>query len=110
MKVIKARIADTGKMVKVRPITVNKVLVFEDEDMHLYGAEDLEFEKNPFYDNIDWEQRKFELVKSALQGMSVLRIWNNENDLADWTLKIADAVIKKLSREENDIERVTDRS
>lgn len=110
MKEFIAKVVATDDIVKVRPITVNNMLVFEDVDMRLYDAYELEFDKNPFYD-IDWEQRKFELVKSALQGMSNLRNWkNDENELAECAIRISDAIIKKLREKEYDIERTKDRS
>lgn len=46
---------------------------------------------------IDWEQRRFELSKSALQGMLANPITKNiNNKLVDTAVLVADAVIAKL--------------
>lgn len=94
---MKAKVIETGKTVEVvdkrYPMSGN--LYYEDIDTKKhYGADELK----PLRE-IDWEQRRFELAKAALQGMATLRVWNDENDLADWSLKIADAVIMKLKNE-----------
>ena len=55
-------------------------------------------------ENIDWEQRRFELAKSAMQGMLSNQFsWgmtaNDRDDIATEAIRCADAVIAKLKEE-----------
>lgn len=99
---MKAKLEKTGEIVEVNPILINKVLVFETPDMHIYGTEELEFDKNPFKDYIDWEQRRFELVKAAMQGLTTI---DNErgsltiDTIVKLSINIADSIIAKLKKE-----------
>lgn len=51
-------------------------------------------------DNIDWEQRRYELVKAAMQGLCSNpheQIMNaDSNIVAEWSICFADSLIKKL--------------
>ena len=47
---MEAKVEKTGEIVKVLPRTINKVLVFETEDMRLFGTEDLEFDNDAWLD------------------------------------------------------------
>lgn len=56
-----------------------------------------------FFDNfetIDWEQRRYELAKSAMQGYCIALGINDDSetydDIAIGSLRAADALIKKL--------------
>ena len=55
------------------------------------------------WDNIDWEQRRFELIKSAIQGFCA----NSEpsiaqgttfQQLARWSIEMADIIIAELKK------------
>lgn len=51
-------------------------------------------------DNIDWEQRRYELVKAAMQGFCSnphQQIMDaDSNMVAEWSIDFADSLIKKL--------------
>ena len=53
------------------------------------------------HSGVDWEQRRYELVKAAMQGYCansldyVVRTANSES-IAQWSVSMADAVIKQL--------------
>lgn len=53
------------------------------------------------YNDIDWEERRYELAKAAMQGYCansleyVVSSANHEN-IAEWSVSTADAVIKQL--------------
>lgn len=48
---------------------------------------------------IDWERRRFELTKAAMQGLSIMRVWNDEKDLAELTVKVANAVLEEYRKQ-----------
>lgn len=54
-------------------------------------------------DNIDWEQRRYEIAKSAMQGFcsnpheQIMSA--DSNVVAEWSIGFADALIKKLKGE-----------
>ena len=52
-------------------------------------------------DNIDWEQRRYELVKAAMQGFCSnphQQIMDaDSNMVAEWSIGFADSLIKKLT-------------
>lgn len=54
-------------------------------------------------DNIDWEQRRYELVKAAMQGFCSnphQQIMDaDSNMVAEWSIGFADSLIKKLKGE-----------
>lgn len=46
---------------------------------------------------IDWEQRRFELVKAAMQGLlSCPDVDGTPDDISEWSITQADALIEKL--------------
>lgn len=53
------------------------------------------------YNDIDWEERRYELAKAAMQGYCansleyVVSSANHEN-IAEWSISTADAMIEKL--------------
>ena len=53
-------------------------------------------------DNIDWEQRRYELAKSAMQGYCIALGVNDDNetynDIAIGSIRVADALIKELKK------------
>lgn len=63
---VKARVRATGEIVEVyRPIYESK-LYRKDDPLMSYDYKELEF----LNDGIDWEQRRFELVKAITQGFA----------------------------------------
>lgn len=54
-------------------------------------------------DNIDWEQRRYELAKAAMQGFCSnphQQIMDaDSNMVAEWSIGFADSLIKKLKGE-----------
>lgn len=100
---MKAKVIATGEIVKVIGYSQNysKVsyhCVKDDGKDIWYDIDELAFieeEKK----QINWEQRRFELVKSAVQGLSVPDNGNTRltiNEIAILSINIADAVIAKL--------------
>ena len=49
---------------------------------------------------IDWEQRRFDLVKAAMQGLSSVEERANSKMLAMIAIEIADAVLAEYQKEE----------
>lgn len=93
-----AKIKKTGEIITVKYIdTLGQYKV---KDGRLFLPQELVFPISPVQKNIDWEQRRFELVKSALQGMLANPITKNiDNKLVDTSILIADVVIEKLKEE-----------
>lgn len=54
--------------------------------------------------SIDWEQRRYEVAKSAMQGYCIALGMNDDNetynDIAMGAIRVADALIKELRKEE----------
>lgn len=99
---MKAKIKDTGEVVEVRPCSepLNVRLAFyETENGRKFPMFALEFEKE-----IDWEQRRYEIAKAAMQG----RLSNQYGDVlvgerdfegvAESSVKFADALIAELKK------------
>lgn len=97
---MKAKVIATGDIVKVlnKNLTGTHVRCQRLEAPIYNGEVWYKIEEIQYIDNyIDWEQRKFELVKSALQGMLANPITTNiDNKLIDTIVLIADATIEKL--------------
>ncbi|WP_071146139.1 hypothetical protein [Bacteroides ihuae] len=76
--------------------------------IHRFLPEDLEFIRNEITDS-DWEQRRYELAKAAMQSISQLDEFKyrfatkSESVSYDWlcreSIKIADTMVKKLKGE-----------
>lgn len=94
---MKAKVIATGEVLKVADRSLNLEYVWcckEDGSIIRYKSEEVELiiEKK-----IDWEQRRFELVKAAMQGVLANPITKNvDNKLIDNVFLVADAVIKDL--------------
>lgn len=96
---MRAKVKATGETVEVvsnrYPRSGN--LYYEDiETKKHYDADELK----PLY-KIDWEQRRFELIKSAMQGWVASEDDRQYNiqEVIDIIFNLADAVIKKLKDE-----------
>ena len=49
--------------------------------------------------NIDWEQRRYEIAKSVLQGIFASNIQGTYEELATFAVQGADALINELKKE-----------
>lgn len=70
-----------------------------DEHMNLYwDFESIDYEL--YREEINWEERRYELAKSAMQGYCIALGLDKDSetyeDIAVGSLRVADAVIKKL--------------
>lgn len=92
---MKARIKVTGTIVEVEGLfDVGTALV----NGRYFKVSELDFLDN--FETIDWEQRRYELAKSAMQGYCIALGINDDSetydDIAIGSLRVADALIKKL--------------
>ena len=92
---MKARIKATGTIVEVEGLLdVGTALV----NGRYFKVSELDFLDN--FETIDWEQRRYELAKSAMQGYCIALGINDDSetydDIAIGSLRVADALIKKL--------------
>ena len=92
---MKARIKATGTIVEVEGLfDVGTALV----NGRYFKVSELDFLDN--FETIDWEQRCYELAKSAMQGYCIALGINDDSetydDIAIGSLRVADALIKKL--------------
>ena len=97
---MKARIKKTGEVLKIADYAV---IAMENCDSYgnplEYKPEEVELiDETTIINNIDWEQRKFELVKVAMQGLAVMRGWKNEQYVATMSIKIADEVLTEYKK------------
>lgn len=89
-----AKIKHTGETLKVEGVYL--------EDGYDYGLDEIEVipESNPVQSSIDWEQRRFELVKAAMQGL--LSSWTvgkpTPEVLIQLTFQYADAVLTEYRK------------
>lgn len=100
---MKARVKSTGVLVDVTPqLNINS----QHNNNYLYVCDNMvyrECELDFFSETIDWEQRRYELAKAAMQGFcsnpheQVMSA--SSNMTAEWSLGFADALIKKLKEE-----------
>lgn len=100
---MKARVKSTGVLVDVTPqLNINS----QHNNNYLYVCDNMvyrECELDFFSETIDWEQRRYELAKAAMQGFcsnSHEQVMNASlNMTVEWSLGFADALIKKLKGE-----------
>lgn len=100
---MKARIKSTGVLVDVTPqLNINS----QHNNNYLYVCDNMvyrECELDFFSETIDWEQRRYELAKAAMQGFcsnSHEQGMSNDSYMtAQRSLSYADALIKKLKGE-----------
>lgn len=92
---MKKRIKETGEVKELLP-ELNDIpcVLWKDKDNRYYNPEEV-------IDVIDWEQRRYELAKAAMQGIysnshpEITMNTSNET-MVEWALMIADAMIEKL--------------
>ena len=96
---MKARIKTTGEIVDVRSVMSN-----DNTDMFVCRQNDKVYSINELeiIYPIDWEQRRYELIKEAMgANIAVIGInCFNENVIISTSIDIADAIIKKLKESE----------
>lgn len=100
---MKARVKSTGVLVDVTPqLNINS----QHNNNYLYVCDNMvyrECELDFFSETIDWEQRRYELAKAAMQGFCSNpheQVMNASlNMTVEWSLSFADALIKKLKGE-----------
>ena len=96
---MKARLKETGEIVEVEGLfDVGTALV----NGRYFKVSELDFFDN--FETIDWEQRRYELAKAAMQGYCIALGINDDSetydDIAIGSLRVADALIKKLKKGE----------
>jgi hypothetical protein len=93
---MKARVKSTGKIVEIKNLYDDGTALVNDK---YFKVSELDF----FSETIDWEQRRYELAKAAMQGFcsnSHEQVMSASlNITAEWSLGFADALIKKLKGE-----------
>ena len=94
---MKARIKSTGEIVEIKNLYDDGTALVNDK---YFKVSELDF----FSETIDWEQRRYELAKAAMQGFCSnsyeQRGMSNGSYLtAQRSLSYADALIKKLKGE-----------
>lgn len=100
---MKARVKSTGVLVDVTPqLNINS----QHNNGYLYVCDNMvyrECELDFFSETIDWEQRRYELAKAAMQGFCSNSheqgMSNGSYMTAQRSLSYADALIKKLKGE-----------
>lgn len=98
---MKARVKSTGVLVDVIPqLNINP----QHSNDYLYVCDNMVYRECELdFSAIDWEQRRYELAKAAMQGFcsnSHEQVMNASlNMTVEWSLGFADALIKKLKGE-----------
>ena len=95
---MKARIKSTGVLVDVIPrLNVNA----QHSKDNIYVCDNMVFRECELdFSAIDWEQRRYELAKAAMQGFCSKQVMIADSNMtAEWSIGFADALIKKLKGE-----------
>lgn len=101
---MKAKVKDTGEIVDVKFVVhpnpnVDVTYWWCEDKQKSYHKSELDFIK---YD-IDWEQRRYELAKEAMNGLLSGHTWVNPEfntkESAKLAVEFADALIRKLKEE-----------
>lgn len=96
---MKARVKSTGEIVEIKDLY--------DDGTALVGNMYIKVsELNFFSENIDWEQRRYELAKDIIKIVIANDYGVNSDVVAKYSLNCADALIKRLK--ENNYEQRTD--
>jgi hypothetical protein len=90
---MKARIKSTGEIVEIKDLYDDGTALVNDK---YFKVSELDF----FSETIDWEQRRYELAKAAMQGFCSKQVMIADSNMTvEWSLGFADALIKKLKGE-----------
>ena len=98
---MKARIKSTGEIVDISPSGVTSVQRACTKYSTKDGRELLDLALE-FLPNIDWEQRRYEIAKEAMNGLLAAPIVDGVNpnpslkDIATFSVRLADALIEEL--------------
>lgn len=95
---MKARVKSTGVLVDVIPkVNVNS----QHSKDYLYVCDNMVYRECELdFSAIDWEQRRYEIAKAAMQGFCSKQVMIADSNMtAEWSLGFADALIKKLKGE-----------
>lgn len=97
---MKARLKTNGEIVEVEDLYDDGTALVKDR---YFKVSELDFED---FETIDWEQRRYEIAKSAMQGILCAPIVEGIDpnptpwELARMAVRNADALIKELEKEE----------
>lgn len=100
---MKAKVKDTGDIINVVFIThpnpaINVTYWWCEDNQIAYHESELDF----MGENINWEQRRYELAKDAMNGILSAPVVAGVNpnpsykDIATFSVRLADALIKEL--------------
>lgn len=96
---MKAKIKSTGEIVDLSPSGVTSVHRTCTKYATKDGRELLDLALE-FLPNIDWEQRRYEIAKDAMNGLLSAPVVDGVNpsvkDIATFSVRLADALIKEL--------------
>lgn len=95
---MKARVKSTGVLVDVTPqLNINS----QHSKDYLYVCDNMVYRECELdFSAIDWEQRRYELAKAAMQGFCSKQVMIADSNMtAEWSIGFADALIKKLKGE-----------
>lgn len=91
---MKARIKSTGEIVEIKDLY--------DDGTALVGNMYIKVsELNFFSENIDWEQRRYELAKDIIKAVVADDCGGNSDAIAKYAVNCADALIKRLKEVNN---------
>lgn len=98
---MKARIKTTGEIVEVEDLYDDGTALVKDR---YFKVSELDFFED--FETIDWEQRRYEIAKSAMQGMLAHSTrykprnpnMNWHNAIAEEAKELSDALIKELKK------------
>lgn len=92
---MKARVKSTGEIVQIKDLY--------DDGTALVGNMYIKVsELNFFSENIDWEQRRYELAKDIIKIVIANDYGVNSDVVAKYSLNCADALIKRLKEVNNE--------
>lgn len=98
---MKAKIKSTGEIVDISPSGVTSVQRTCTKYVTKDGRELLDLALD-FQPNIDWEQRRYEIAKEAMNGLLSAPVVDGVDpnpsfkDIATFSVRLADALIKEL--------------
>ncbi len=105
---MKAKVKDTGEVVDVKFAVhpnpaVDEIYWWCNDKQESYHKSELDFMES----TIDWEQRRYELAKEAMNSILTAPIIDGVNpnpsaeDVATYSVRLADALIKELKGEKS---------
>lgn len=86
---MKARVKSTGEIVEIKDLYDDGTALVNDK---YFKVSELDF----FSENIDWEQRRYELAKDIIKIVIANDYGVNSDVVAKYSLNCADALIKRL--------------